>query len=528
MLKKASLIFNTVQHLKPSQLFFQLWYRLKNSRWKKYQYNSLSATRLHALKTTTIGLIPASGKYQGNNHFVFLNLAHQFPEKIDWNWNGHGKLWNYNLQYFDYLHDDRVADEEKQALILDFSTAYLAKRIPPEPYPVSLRLINWALYYSRSEFQSTLFEEAIRQQADYLQHNLEFHIRANHLLENYFALVVAGLALKEPALFGKGCKGMMAELDEQVLSDGAHYECSPMYHQIILSKLILVTDLLQNNPGPGTDLTLLASIAARMLGWMEAFAFSDLCFALVNDATIQIAPDAAVLLAAGARLGIQPSAVTLGVSGYRRWTYDNLEVLIDAGEIMPAYQPGHVHSDMLQCCLNKDGSPVLVDTGISTYQTNARRQVERQTRSHNTVTIQGADQSQVWGSFRVGARAKLTLLEDTGTLVRAKHNGYLGRFGVEHERQFRQIRRGILIKDILHGKPSVVACAHFHFDHSLQIKQSGLNEITTGNGLVLIFKGAEALDITDYEQAVGYNRLVVAKKVTATFTGSLETTIQQL
>ncbi len=34
--------------------------------------------------------------------FKFLNIEHTF-DKIDWNYDGWGKLWTYNLNYFDFL-----------------------------------------------------------------------------------------------------------------------------------------------------------------------------------------------------------------------------------------------------------------------------------------------------------------------------------------------------------------------------------------------------------------------------------------
>ena len=82
-------------------------------------------------------------------------------------------------------------------------------------------------------------------------------------------------------------------------------------------------------------------------------------------------------------------------------------MFIDFGKIGPSYQPGHAHSDTFNFELIKNGNPFIVDTGVSTYEKNERRQIERSTSSHNTITIGDYEQSEVWGGFRVAKRAKI-------------------------------------------------------------------------------------------------------------------------
>jgi uncharacterized heparinase superfamily protein len=525
--RKINLIWNTVRHLSPSQAFYQVWYRFQKRRWKSATYKGLAGTTLHPLPAVPSGLIPSDGKYRGGGVFRFLNLEQGFGEEPDWNWNGYGKLWNYNLQYFDYLHDAAVPDADKRHLIGSFSRAWLDKRVMPEPYPVSLRLINWALYFSTAGTADPDMEECFRQQADYLQQNLEFHIRANHLLENYYALVVAGLALQHEGLFRKGHAGMLEQLREQTLSDGAHCECSPMYHQIILSRLLLVIALLKGSGKVDRDFTALVGVASRMRGWMEAFRFADGSFAPVNDATTGIAPTYETLSAACASLDIPISDGSLGVSGYRRWNADGFEWMLDVGDIMPSYQPGHAHSDMLSLVMRHQGRDILVDTGISTYQTDARRESERCTKAHNTVTVGDANQSQVWGSFRVGRRANMTIREESPGILRASHDGYRSTTGVDHERRFSRVPGGLDIRDRLTGKKGVVGKASFHFDHALQPRLGPDGRTVEVEGLAFRFSGQETLTLGTYDQALGYNLLAPATVLDIVFTDELNTNIRQ-
>ena len=527
-MSKIDLLWNTVRHLSPSQAAYQVWYRLKNRRWKRAVHTGLTGHHLRSLPVVPPGLIPCEGKCLPDGGFRFLNLEHNFGEHPDWNWNGYGKLWNYNLQYFDYLHDHSLSDGYKQRLIRSFSRAWLDRKVMPEPYPVSLRLINWALYFSASGFSDSEAEDCFRQQADYLRHNLEFHIRANHLLENYFALVVAGLALGHDDLFGKGYAGMTAELHEQILNDGAHYECSPMYHQIILSRLLLIIALLKDSGRKGVDLATLSGHASRMMGWMEAFRFSDGSFAFVNDATTGIAPSVQTLISVGASLGISVPLTTLGVSGYRRWNADDFEWMLDVGAIMPSYQRGHAHSDMLNLVMRHKGVDVLVDTGISTYQTDGRRERERCTKAHNTVTVDDANQSQVWGSFRVGKRARLVIREEGPGKLIASHDGYRSTAGVDHERSFQLIPGGIHLSDSLKGREGVKGKARFHFDQGIRPRTGEQGDVVIAGDVEFRFTGHDALVLGTYEQALGYNRLASATVLEIEFTGTMNTHIRQI
>jgi uncharacterized heparinase superfamily protein len=520
-------MMETIRHLQPTQVFYQGWYRVKNRRWKSYHYKALIHTSLHTLPAAPIQLVLSDGKYGGDRTFTFLNLTHAFGEQIDWNWVGYGKLWNYNLQYFDYLHDRQVKLESKVALVEDFCKRYLAKEIPPEPYPVSLRLMNWALFHTQTQYQSASFLQAFQEQTDYLRHNLEFHIQANHLLENYFALVIAGICLKQTDVLNQGIKGMLAQLDEQILPDGAHYECSPMYHQIILSRLLLVIGALKGQSTSHPCVTALEQHAANMLGWMLAFNYQDGTFAFVNDATEQIAPSAAVLLQEAAALHIKANPQTLKESGYRRWTRGDFEWMIDVGNILPTYQPGHAHSDMLQVLLKYKGVDVLVDTGISTYQTDQRRQAERRTLAHNTVTVADQDQSAVWGSFRVGKRAVVCIEQEVENKIRAYHNGYQKSHGVIHQRSFLCSDSGELtVQDELKGTQTQEGVARFHLDHQVGIQSQTSHQLVLSNGLTIDFVGHTSYQVATYQQALGYNKLVTAKVVVVPFVQSLETRIQ--
>ena len=60
---------------------------------------------------------------------------------------------------------------------------------------------------------------------------------------------------------------------------------------------------------------------------------------------------------------------------------------MDIGKIGPDYQPGHAHADTFTFCLYFKNTPIVVDTGTSTYNIGKRRDKERSTMVHNTVLL---------------------------------------------------------------------------------------------------------------------------------------------
>src|SRR5690554_4040183 len=114
MIAKISLLFITLRHLKLSQIFWQMIYRFKSKYFLITKKNNIT---IYNIKIRNI--INQKYKYSNNNLFCFLNLEKKF-DVIDWNFMDYRKLWNYNLEYFDYLNQSDVSKEEKLKLLHSF------------------------------------------------------------------------------------------------------------------------------------------------------------------------------------------------------------------------------------------------------------------------------------------------------------------------------------------------------------------------------------------------------------------------
>ena len=157
-----------------------------------------------------------------------------------------------------------------------------------------------------------------------------------------------------------------------------------------------------------------------MISWLHNITYKNGNIPMVNDSTFDIAPNSEKLFLYAKGLEISNQEIPLSDSGYRKITSYNYELLLDIGNIGPDYQPGHGHSDTFNFELLKNGIPIFVDTGISTYEKNNLRQRERSTSSHNTVQIENLEQTQVWGWLSSSEKSqKLLILKEKYNLNRS-------------------------------------------------------------------------------------------------------------
>jgi uncharacterized heparinase superfamily protein len=201
------------------------------------------------------------------------------------------------------------------------------------------------------------------------------------------------------------------------------------------------------------------------------------------------------------------------------------EIFIDAGNVCPDYIPGHAHSDTFSFLLNKAGKPLIVDTGLSTYEEGRRRMGERSTAAHNTVMVNGEEQTEVWKAFRVGRRAHIIEREETDNRIMAAHNGYAHR-GIIHRRTFHSMDDSIEIKDQVESESNeevkATAFIHFHPSVSPDIKEGTVE----AGDIAIEFSGHHSLKLKSYRYAAGYNRLESAEMIEIMFGKNLETVIR--
>jgi len=523
--------YHTLKYVKFIQIKYQLFYRLRKN-YRKYINFSYPIRRHGSVANDLILTMSICSNvlfhhYLDKKKFIFLNQSHTFDKEIDWNYAGLGKLWTYNLNYFEYLLQQNMNREEGVTLINDFIKKIDQIKDGLEPFPIALRGINWIKFLSQHSIRNKNIDDSLYAQYYILMDNLEYHLLGNHLLENGFSLLFGAYYFQDQKLFDQAKEILFSELHEQILSDGAHFELTPMYHQIMLFRVLDCYNLMaHNNVFEDTKLqNLLKEKAEIMLGWLENIMYQNGSVPHFNDSTENIAPAPQSLLEYAKRLELRSSKVPMYESGYRKCVTDCYELVIDAGNIGPDYIPGHAHSDTANFELHIDQLPVVIDTGISTYEANERRKLERSTKAHNTVEIDEIDQSEVWSSFRVARRAKVIDRDESKNYIRVTHDGY-SRIGAIHSREFYCKEKEIKIIDTVTSKGcrKYRCCAYLHFSPDIKIEDIIENAIVTKDA-IFTFEGLKKLELVDITIAKGYNKLIKSKAAKIFFEHKLLTLI---
>ena len=180
----------------------------------------------------------------------------------------------------------------------------------------------------------------------------------------------------------------------------------------------------------------------------------------------------------------------------------------------------HGHADALSVWLHLGDRPVLVDAGTYLYHTDTGdRDRFRGTLAHNTLTLDGRNQSRIAGPFNWSEHANARA-RDTSNGVTAEHDGYLASHGVKHVRRVAQEGRRIEIEDALEGAlnaPAAWSAGYlFHPDVDLAPEEGGaVATLRTGARMRIHIRGARTVSIENAEYSPGFSRRMTTKRLVA-------------
>ena len=448
-----------------------------------------------------------------DNHFVLLGVDGALTD-VGWDGPQREKLWRYNQHYFDDLNAKRAMERTDWHHKLMFQ--WVSDNPPAsgtgwEPYPTSLRIVNWIKWSLAGNALSTDCVHSLAVQARWLRRRLEWHLLGNHLFANAKALIFAGLFFEgaEAANWLRcGCRILRRELPEQILEDGGHFELSPMYHALALEDVLDLINIIRASGASSDAESLLAELENRvmpMLRWLKKMCHPDDELSFFNDAAFGIAPTPTELGDYAERLGFESAkeiapesesyeadvainVTSLQSSGYVRIDAPNACALLDVAPIGPDYLPGHAHADTLSFEFSAFGQRVFVNSGTSVYGISDERLRQRGTAAHNTVTVDDTNSSEVWSGFRVARRARPMdlAIDQSSDCVRVNcgHTGYRKTVKppVIHVREWRMKATELTIADEL--LPAVSASLHpaqarYHLHPGVTVSQQSLPSTLT-------------------------------------------------
>ena len=286
----------TARYLKPIQIIYRLRKmasvrrRLCARRFSLRRGAALEPTRTLVLLSRVLARRDVAGCRKVAEQvlagcFSFLNEEVSYEDAVRWNAPGRNHLWRFNLHYFDYAFalgvtyqhtGDRRYYDSFRSIVEDWITQnQVVAGDAWHPYTTSLRIVNWVYCYVlfRDELEKdppfrNLFLRSLSYQASYLARNLEFDLLGNHLVANARALFFAGRLFGVASLTARGLKLLKTQAQEQILTDGGHFERSPMYHCIILGDYLDCLSWL----APGSaDYRFLRRKQSRCLSFLQRF-----------------------------------------------------------------------------------------------------------------------------------------------------------------------------------------------------------------------------------------------------------------
>ena len=324
----------------------------------------------------------------------------------------------------------------------------------------------------------------------------------NHLLADLLGLRVVGVLFPELPGPTRGGAALHLRLEEELLRqihpDGCSFEGSTGYHRLVLEmaalahltgnaqgvpfvpalhqRLALMFRMVRaycdeagsapqigdNDSGRILPLRDRKSLDHGYLAPLGAALFSD---RELKGASTEFPDEAAWLLGEEGRLrfeALSPTPDTFGFSSRRGGLHvlrcGNAVLRVSAGPSGQGGVGGHSHNDKLSFELHVGGVPVIVDAGTGTYSRDlSLRQKFRSTAAHNTVQVDGSEQSPLnpLRPFALMDAAHAELLSfcpgpERGWLT-ASHQGYAP-IGVERTVVLQGAQGALSVEDWISGE----------------------------------------------------------------------------
>lgn len=389
----------------------------------------------------------------------------------------------------------------------------------------------------------------------------------NHYTANLAGLVALGLYFRDFRADGgqrKGCDPAewlafgMHELEKEMLvqvnEDGTNYEASTSYHRLV-AEMFLVTaiwcarnglhfsdgymerlekmhDFILQIMKPDGRTPLVGDaddgryvIASRYGGWVRndfrhLLAVAGECFDRDDfRAAGQVSREDALWIAGK----YSPFTLTkydermsaaFPEGGYYVLRSPEAYCLIRCGELSFHGHGAHSHNDQLSFELNVKGQDVMVDPGSFIYSADFRaRNVFRSTSMHNTLQIGNLEQNDI-------EERKLFLLREQTFAVcdafrdgyfAGRHQGYLEKIGIVHQRELTLTEDGLSIVDTLECEAdakglAAPACAAWVLAPGVTASGQGKNWVLEAGGcwIAISFDGAAEVQLHESWVSTGY------------------------
>lgn len=530
--------YHTLRHLKIRQFYYRLFYLINKNDAPKVIKIKTKVRAFDNLQQNISWLSHSQTKYSKGT--IRLNDK-KFNTSNSWTPSDATYLEKYIINYHSYL-NLKISGENENSSNSDSLMEWIedcsaSDKTRWEPYPTSIRLINWVKAALVKSIAPEIANDYLLFQARHLYRRLEFHLGGNHLLTNAKALIFVGLyfdSTETNKYYDRGLSILLSELPIQQLESGFNFEFSPMYHALFVEDLLDLFQLSMLYKKLSLDLVNidLESRIIKAINIMELLTAPDGTVIRFNDSIDGVAPSISELHSYAKQLGINFNKINLinnslnDINGHFRAKFNNWTLFFDAAEIGPTELPGHAHADTLCTEIFYLKIPIIRNIGTSCYGLDDRRFFERGSSAHSSPTYKGLNSSDVWSGFRVGKRAhilkKQGIINNQLITLSATHNGY-STFSnqLEISRNITINSNSIAIKDSINELHSELI-SYYHFAPNVIIREtleSNSFQLSTPEATFSLNLTNAFGSLEDTAYAVGFHKyetsktLVVASKL---------------
>ena len=377
------------------------------------------------------------------------------------------RAWLKSLHAFRWLRHMRQAGTElasanARALVGDWIATH-GRRIGGiawDPAILARRIIAW-LQHSTVVLQGAdfafyrAFLRSLALQIRYLRAMAPEMADGEERLRARVALAFSALSLPVSNASLRSATGhLVTELERQIMADGGHVSRNPMAVLELLSDLLPLRQTYANQAEAPPD-ALIAAVE-RMLPALRFFRHQDGCLALFNGMGATVQDRVSALLhhddTGGAPL------LNATHSGYQRLAMGGTVVIADTGQAPPADVSHQAHAGCLSFEMSSGRHRFVVNCGVDTYGADEFRPLARATAAHSTATLNDSSSARfttterlagLIGTPLVGGPGHIPVKRTDGTGIQgfiASHDGYVGRFGIVHEREIALSANGNILE----------------------------------------------------------------------------------
>jgi uncharacterized heparinase superfamily protein len=401
------------------------------------------------------------GRFPFAGHLVETGGASPFQIEVNhrpWLDALHGFRWLRHLR----AAGTELASANARALVSEWIAGPGRRLRGPawEPATTARRIMAWLQHstvvlkgadypFYRAFLRSLAFQIRYLRAAVALMPDGEERLRAR------IALTLSVLSLPaSPAGLRSATRHLAFELERQILPDGGHVSRNPMAILELLADLLPLRQTYANQAETPPDA--LMNAIDRMLPALRFFRHQDGTLARFNGMGATL-PDRVAAILRHDDTGGQ-ALLHAPHSGYDRMTLGTTTVIADTGPPPPIALSGEAHAGCLSFEMSSGRSHLIVNSGVDVYGPDDFRPLARATAAHSTATLNDSSScrfdlppklAQIVGTPIVSGPRKVPCRRiddrDAQGFV-ASHDGYVGRFGIVHERALRLGEEGAVLE----------------------------------------------------------------------------------